>query len=176
MMALVSLCSSSSAMLRTSSARKRQYCGSLRSVAILCARAQCRLTYRRKRRLEYSLKTGWTAFHPQRTCPATSGVCPQCLCPVAVACVPQHNGSAVFCKRRAMNDDRAKSKSASGAVAVGLATISIVLVLVVFVAETASTGPMHFIETHLGFSPDGGDGSMELLVAPWEGCGWGRSD
>ena len=24
---------------------------------------------------------------------------------------------------------------------------------------------MQFIETHLGFSPDGGDGSMELLVA-----------
>jgi len=64
-----------------------------------------------------------------------------------------------------MNDDRAESKSASGAVAVGLTTISIVLAAVVFAAETASTGPMHFIETHLGFSPDGGDGSMELLVA-----------
>ena len=51
------------------------------------------------------------------------------------------------------------------AVAVALTTISIVLAAVVFAAETASTGPMHFIETHLGFSPDGGDGSMELLVA-----------
>jgi uncharacterized membrane protein YphA (DoxX/SURF4 family) len=51
------------------------------------------------------------------------------------------------------------------AVAVGLATISVVLAAVVFAAETASTGPMHFIETHLGFSPDGGDGSMEILVA-----------
>jgi hypothetical protein len=40
-----------------------------------------------------------------------------------------------------------------------------VLAAVVFAAETASTGPMQFIETHLGFSPDGGDGSMEILVA-----------
>ena len=51
------------------------------------------------------------------------------------------------------------------AAAVGLATICIVLAAVVFAAETASTGPMQFIETHLGFSPDGGDGFMELLVA-----------
>jgi hypothetical protein len=51
------------------------------------------------------------------------------------------------------------------AVAVGLATICIVLAAVVFAAETASTGPMQFIETHLGFSPDGGDCSMEILVA-----------
>ena len=50
------------------------------------------------------------------------------------------------------------------AVAVGLASISVVLAAVVFAAETASTGPMQFIEPHLGFSPDGGDGSMELLV------------
>jgi len=50
------------------------------------------------------------------------------------------------------------------AAAVGLASISVVLAAVVFAAETASTGPMQFIEPHLGFSPDGGDGSMELLV------------
>jgi hypothetical protein len=49
-------------------------------------------------------------------------------------------------------------------VAVGLATISVVLAAVVFPAESALTGPMQFIERHLGFSPDGGDGSMEILV------------
>jgi len=50
-------------------------------------------------------------------------------------------------------------------VAVGLATISVVLAAVVFAAENAVTGPMQFIERHLGFSPDGGDGSTEILVA-----------
>jgi hypothetical protein len=49
-------------------------------------------------------------------------------------------------------------------VAVGLATISVVLAAVVFAAETASTGPMQFIERHLGFSPDGSDGLVEILV------------
>ena len=49
-------------------------------------------------------------------------------------------------------------------VAVGLATISVVLAAVVFAAEKARDGPMQFIERHLGFSPDGGDGSMEILV------------
>jgi hypothetical protein len=51
-------------------------------------------------------------------------------------------------------------------VAFGLATISVVFAAVVFVAENARDGrPMQFIERHLGFSPDGGDGSMEVLVA-----------
>jgi len=35
---------------------------------------------------------------------------------------------------------------------------------VLFAAEHAVTGPMNFIERHLGFSPDGGDGSTEILV------------
>ena len=52
-----------------------------------------------------------------------------------------------------------------GGVAVGLATISIVLATVVLAGENASTGSLHFIERYLGFSPDGGDGSMEILVA-----------
>jgi len=46
-----------------------------------------------------------------------------------------------------------------------LATISVVLAAVVFAAEKALNGPMQFIERHLGFSPDGGDGSIEILVA-----------
>ena len=53
----------------------------------------------------------------------------------------------------------------NGGVAVCLATISVVLAAVVFAAENARTGPMQFIERYLGFSPDGGDGSMEVLVA-----------
>ena len=35
---------------------------------------------------------------------------------------------------------------------------------VVFAAEKARDGPMQFIERHLGFSPDGGDGSTEIMV------------
>ena len=50
-------------------------------------------------------------------------------------------------------------------VAVGLATISVVGAAILFAAERTHTGPMDFIERHLGFSPDGGDGSMEILVA-----------
>jgi hypothetical protein len=53
----------------------------------------------------------------------------------------------------------------NGGVAACLATMSIVLAAVVFRAENAHTGPMQFIERYLGFSPDGGDGSMEILVA-----------
>ena len=53
----------------------------------------------------------------------------------------------------------------NGGVATCLATISVVLAAVVFPAENARTGPMQFIERYLGFSPDGGDGSMEILVA-----------
>jgi len=52
----------------------------------------------------------------------------------------------------------------NGGVAACLATISVVLAAVVFGAENAQTGPMQFIERYLGFSPDGGDGSMEILV------------
>ena len=48
-------------------------------------------------------------------------------------------------------------------VAVGLATISVMGAAVLFSAEHASNGPMTFIERHLNISPDGGDGSMELL-------------
>ena len=52
----------------------------------------------------------------------------------------------------------------NGGVAACLATISVVLAAVVFTAENARTGPTHFFERYLGFSPDGGDGSMEILV------------
>jgi len=50
-------------------------------------------------------------------------------------------------------------------VAFGLATMSVVFAAVVFLADNARDGPMQFIERDLGFSPDGGDGSMEVLVA-----------
>jgi hypothetical protein len=49
-------------------------------------------------------------------------------------------------------------------VAVGLATISVVGAAVLFSAERVRSGPMTFIERFLNFSPDGGDGSMELLL------------
>ena len=48
-------------------------------------------------------------------------------------------------------------------VAVGLATISVGAGLL-FSAEHVRYGPMDFIERYLGFAPDGGDGSMEILV------------
>ena len=50
-------------------------------------------------------------------------------------------------------------------VAVALATIGVVGAALLFAAEHVLSGPMTFIERHLGFSPDGGDGSMEILVA-----------
>jgi len=49
-------------------------------------------------------------------------------------------------------------------VAVGLATIGVVGAAVLFAVEHVHTGPKNFIESHLGFSPDGGDGSVEILV------------
>jgi hypothetical protein len=49
-------------------------------------------------------------------------------------------------------------------VTVGLATISVVGAAVLFSAERVRTGPMTFIERYLNISPDGGDGSMELLL------------
>ena len=51
-----------------------------------------------------------------------------------------------------------------GGVAVGLATISVVGAALLFSAEHVRTGPMNFVERHLSISPDGGDGSMEILV------------
>jgi hypothetical protein len=50
-------------------------------------------------------------------------------------------------------------------VAVGLATIGVAGAALLFSAEHVLNGPMTFIERHLGFSPDGGDGSIEILVA-----------
>jgi hypothetical protein len=50
-------------------------------------------------------------------------------------------------------------------VAVSLATISVVGAALLFSAEHVRHGPMDFIERYLGFAPDGGDGSMEILVA-----------
>jgi hypothetical protein len=52
----------------------------------------------------------------------------------------------------------------NGGVTVGLATISVALAAVYFAAENTLNGPMQFIERQLGFSPDGGDGSTEILV------------
>jgi hypothetical protein len=45
----------------------------------------------------------------------------------------------------------------------GLAAISVVGAALLFASEHIHTGPMNFIERHLGISPDGGDGSMEIL-------------
>jgi len=50
-------------------------------------------------------------------------------------------------------------------VAIGLATISVIGAAILFAAERVHTGPMDFVERYLGFSPDGGDGSMEALIA-----------
>jgi hypothetical protein len=50
-------------------------------------------------------------------------------------------------------------------VAVGLATISIVGAALLFAAEHTLIGPNNFVERHLGFSPDGGDGSTEILLS-----------
>jgi hypothetical protein len=47
-------------------------------------------------------------------------------------------------------------------VAVGLATISVVGAALLFSAEHVRYGPMNFMER--SFAPDGGDGSMEILV------------
>ena len=63
-----------------------------------------------------------------------------------------------------MCDDATGLPVDNGGVAVGLATISVVLAAVVSAGESSLTGPMQFIERYLGFSPDGGDGSMEILV------------
>src|SRR5262245_29235188 len=49
-------------------------------------------------------------------------------------------------------------------IALGLATISVVGAALLFAAERVVHGPMNFIERHFGSSPDGGDGSMEILV------------
>lgn len=50
-------------------------------------------------------------------------------------------------------------------VAVCLATIGVVGSALLVSAERLHKGPMTFIERHLGFSPDDGDGSMEILIA-----------
>ena len=47
---------------------------------------------------------------------------------------------------------------------IGLATIIAVCGAVLNWVHHNSAVPMDFIERHLGFSPDGGDGSMEVLV------------
>lgn len=52
----------------------------------------------------------------------------------------------------------------AGGVAVGLATISVVGAALLFSIEKVRYGPMDFIERYLGFSPDSGDGSMEILL------------
>ena len=49
-------------------------------------------------------------------------------------------------------------------VLIGLGFIIAVCGAVVLWVERNSAAPMDFIERHLGFSPDGGDGSMEALL------------
>ena len=50
-------------------------------------------------------------------------------------------------------------------VLIGLGFIIAVCGAVVLWVERNSAAPMDFIERHLGFSPDGGYGSMEVLLA-----------
>jgi hypothetical protein len=47
----------------------------------------------------------------------------------------------------------------------GLATIITVCGAVLLWVHRQSAAPMNFIERHLGFSPDNGDGSMELILS-----------
>jgi hypothetical protein len=49
-------------------------------------------------------------------------------------------------------------------VLIGLGFIIAVCGAVVLWVERNSAAPMDFIERHLGFSPDDGDGSMEALL------------
>jgi hypothetical protein len=46
----------------------------------------------------------------------------------------------------------------------GLTTIITVCGAVLLSVHHQSAAPMNFIERHLGFSPDNGDGSMELIL------------
>ena len=46
----------------------------------------------------------------------------------------------------------------------GLTTIITVCGAVLLWVHRQSAAPMDFIERHLGFSPDNGDGSMELMT------------
>ena len=48
-------------------------------------------------------------------------------------------------------------------VLIGLGFIIAVCGAVVLWVERNSAAPLNFIERHLGFSPDNGDGSMEVL-------------
>ena len=47
----------------------------------------------------------------------------------------------------------------------GLTTIITVCGAVLLWVHRQSGAPMDFIERHLGFSPDNGDGSMELILS-----------
>jgi hypothetical protein len=49
-------------------------------------------------------------------------------------------------------------------VLIGLGFIIAVCGAVVLWVERNSAAPMDFIERHLGFSPDDGDGSMEVML------------
>ena len=51
-----------------------------------------------------------------------------------------------------------------GSVLFGLVTIITVCGAVLLWVDRKIAAPMDFIERHLGFSPDGGDGSFEALV------------
>ena len=49
-------------------------------------------------------------------------------------------------------------------VLIGLGSIIVVCGAVLHWVHLKSAAPMDFIERHLGFSPDGGDGSMEVML------------
>ena len=49
-------------------------------------------------------------------------------------------------------------------VVVGLGCVISVCAAVLLFVHRESTASMDFIERHLGFSPDGGDGSFEVMI------------
>jgi hypothetical protein len=51
-----------------------------------------------------------------------------------------------------------------GVILIALSSIVAVCGAVLYWLERTSTAHMDFIERHLGFSPDGGDGSMEVVL------------
>ena len=48
--------------------------------------------------------------------------------------------------------------------AIGLVSLSALCAVFLFLIERATSAPMYFIERYLGFSPDSGDGSLELFL------------
>jgi hypothetical protein len=59
--------------------------------------------------------------------------------------------------------DDGTGRKLSGVI-IGLGSVTAFCAAFLFLVERASTAPMDFIEKYLGFSPDGGDGSLEVFA------------